>query len=153
MARAQSQWLQLSSGGTVYARWQNFYNNVAITFDGATWSWLPFDADGYVEGQTGDEGEISVTLPATTPVLEILERALDGGWMAELSVYEFDSLAGAGAPLPDQTLIASAVGEVVGAAGSFATVTLQLGSSLSPVGAQVPPRTCTTRLVGVPCKL
>ncbi len=43
--------------------------------------------------------------------------------------------------------------ELVGAGGGFESITLELGSSLSPIGAQVPPRTFSTRLVGVPCRL
>jgi hypothetical protein len=42
---------------------------------------------------------------------------------------------------------------VVGAGGAFESLRLELGSSLAPVGAQVPPRTFTTRLIGAPCKL
>jgi hypothetical protein len=70
-------------------------------------------------------------------------------------MYEFDTLAegAASGPVAVQDLIASYVGEVVGASGTFESISLELGSSLSPVGAQVPPRTFTTRLVGAPCKL
>lgn len=153
MARGQSQFLRLYSGSTTYARWQNYYTNSAVIYSGGTWSWVPFDADGYTEGQTGDEGGVAITLPATADVVAQVEQALRGAWLAELSVYEFDTLEGNDAPQTGQTLIASYLGEVVGAGGSFATVTLELGSSLSPIGAQVPPRTFTTRLVGVPCKL
>jgi hypothetical protein len=153
MARAQSQYLKISNGTTTYARWQNYYTNSSVVFDGGTWDWLPFDADGYVEGQTGDEGGMAITLPATAPVISIVEAALRDAWLAELTVYEFDMLDGNDAPQPGQDVIASYLGEVVGAGGTFATITLQLGSSLSPIGAQVPPRTFTTRLAGVPCKL
>jgi hypothetical protein len=42
---------------------------------------------------------------------------------------------------------------VVGVSGSFTSIEMELGSSLSPVGAQVPPRTFSTQLIGAPCKL
>jgi hypothetical protein len=153
MARAQAQYLSFSSGTTVYDRWQNYYVNSTVVWDGATWAWLPFDADGFVEGQTGDEGGLTVTLPATALVMIEVDAALRGAWLAELSVYEFDLLNGDTAPQAEQELVASFIGEVVGAGGGFESIKLELGSGLAPVGAQVPPRTCTTRLVGVPCKL
>ena len=68
-------------------------------------------------------------------------------------MYEFDTLDGNNAPQAGQELIASYVGEVVGAGGPFESISLELGSSLSPVGAQVPPRKYTSRLIGVPVKL
>jgi hypothetical protein len=153
MARGQSQFLRLYSGSTTFNRWQNYYTNASVVLSGGTWAWLPFDADGYTEGQTGDEGGVAITLPATAAVVQEVELALRNAWLAELNVYEFDTLDGNDAPQAGQTLIASYLGEVVGAGGTFATITLELGSSLAPIGAQVPPRTFTTRLVGVPCKL
>jgi hypothetical protein len=73
----------------------------------------------------------------------------------QLETYEFDvlDLNATTTPLPDQTLVAAFTGEVVGASGDMTTITMELGSSLAPVGAQVPPRLFTTRLIGVPAKL
>lgn len=155
MARGQSQFLRVFDGSTTYQRWQNHYIQQSVTLSGATWNWLPFDVDGFTEGQTGDEGGMTVTLPGTALVIAEVEKALREARLVEISMYEFDVLedgATAG-PLADQDLIASYVGEVVGAGGSFESIRLELGSSLSPVGAQVPPRTFTTRLIGAPCKL
>jgi hypothetical protein len=45
------------------------------------------------------------------------------------------------------------VGEVIGASAGLTTMTWRLGSALSPVGAQFPPRTAITPLIGVPCRL
>ena len=153
MARAQAQYLRLFSGTATYDRWQNYYVNAAVTWSGQQWAWMSFDADGFTEAGTGDEGGLSITLPATPQVIAEVQSALRDGWLAELSVYEFDTLNGNTIPQASQVLIAFAVGEVVGASGTFTTIDIELGSSLSPVGAQVPPRTFTTRLVGAPCKL
>ena len=49
-------------------------------------------------------------------------------------------------------LVGSATGEVIGASGGLTSITMRLGSALSPVGAQFPPRTATTPLIGVPCR-
>ena len=80
-------------------------------------------------------------------------QALNEARLAELQVYEFDTLLGNSTPQAGQSLIASYLGEVVGVSGGFTSIQMQLGSSLSPVGAQVPPRKFTSNLIGSPCKL
>jgi hypothetical protein len=153
MARAQSQFLRLYDGSASYFRWQNYYINQAVGWSGALWSYQAFAADGFTAGQTGDESSIAVTLPATTMVVDAVQASLAAGWMAELLLYEFDLFDGLVAPPTGQVLVDSFVGEVVGAGGSFLELTLQLGSSLAPVGAQLPPRKFSTRLIGVPLQL
>ena len=153
MARGQSQYLRIFSGATTYQRWQSYYVNTSVSYGGAVWSYQPFDADGITAGEVQSESSISVTLPATTNVMEVVLQALNEARLAELQVYEFDTLLGNSTPQTGQTLIASYLGEVVGVSGGFTSIQMQLGSSLSPVGAQVPPRTFSTRLIGAPCKL
>jgi hypothetical protein len=153
MARGQSQYLRIFSGTTTYQRWQAYYVNTSVTWESASWSYQPFDADGITAGEVQSESSISVTLPATTNVMEVVLQALDEARLAELRLYEFDTLLGNSTPQTGQTLIASYLGEVVGVSGSFTSIQMELGSSLSPVGAQVPPRTFSTRLIGAPCKL
>ena len=153
MARGQSQYLRIFSGSTTYQRWQSYYVNTSVSYGGAVWSYQPFDADGITAGEVQSESSISVTLPATTNVMEVVLQALNEARLAELQVYEFDTLLGNSTPQTGQTLIASYLGEVVGVSGGFTSIQMQLGSSLSPVGAQVPPRTFSTRLIGAPCKL
>jgi hypothetical protein len=153
MARGQSQYLRIFDNGGTLQRWQNYYINSTVTYDSASWAYVGFDVDGFTAGQTGDEGGVSVTLPATAFVIDTVEDALRNARLVELSMYEFDTLDGNDAPQAGQELIASYVGEVVGAGGPFESISLELGSSLSPVGAQVPPRKYTSRLIGVPVKL
>lgn len=153
MARGQSQYLRIFSGSTTYQRWQSYYVNTSVSYGSATWSYQPFDADGITAGEVQSESSISVTLPATTNVMEVVLQALNEARLAELQVYEFDTILGNSTPQTGQTLIASYLGEVVGVSGGFTSIQMQLGSSLSPVGAQVPPRTFSTRLIGAPCKL
>jgi hypothetical protein len=153
MARGQSQYLRIFSGSTTYQRWQSYYVNTSVSYGGAVWAYQPFDADGITAGEVQSESSISVTLPATTNVMEVVLQALNEARLAELQVYEFDTLLGNSTPQTGQTLIASYLGEVVGVSGGFTSIQMQLGSSISPVGAQVPPRTFSTRLIGAPCKL
>ena len=153
MARGQSQFLRIFSGSTTYQRWQSYYVNTSVTWESAAWSYQPFDADGITAGEVQSESSISVTLPATTNVMEVVLQALDEARLAELRLYEFDTILGNSTPQTEQTLIASYLGEVVGVSGSFTSIQMQLGSSISPVGAQVPPRKFTTKLIGAPCQL
>jgi hypothetical protein len=153
MARGQSQYLRIFSGSTTYQRWQSYYVNTSVTWESAAWSYQPFDADGITAGEVQSESSISVTLPATTNVMEVVLQALNEARLAELRLYEFDTILGNSTPQTGQTLIASYLGEVVGVSGSFTSIQMQLGSSISPVGAQVPPRKFTSNLIGSPCKL
>ena len=153
MARAQSQFLRIYSGSITYNRWQSYYVNTTVSWESAQWSYQPFEADGITAGSVQSESSINITLPATTNVIDSVLAALNESRLMELRMYEFDTILGNNAPQTGQSLIASYVGEVVNASGSFTTITVELGSSLSPIGAQVPPRKFTSRLIGVPCRL
>ena len=153
MARAQSQFLRIFDEDGTYHRWQNYYVNSSVTLESALWQYQQFDADGFTAGQTGDEGGISVNLPATARVVSVVEDALRNGRLFEIRMFEFDSSVDNFRPQADQDLIASYIGELVGGGGLFETLSLELGSSLSPVGAQIPPNKFTSRNIGVPCKL
>lgn len=153
MARGQSQYLRIFSGATTYQRWQSYYVNTSVSYGSAVWAYQPFDADGITAGEVQSEASISVRLPATTNAIEVALQALNEARLAELQLFEFDTILGNSTPQSGQTLIASYVGEVVGVSGSFTAIEMELGSSLSPVGAQVPPRTFSTQLIGAPCKL
>jgi len=153
MARAQAQYLRIFSGSTTYQRWQSYYVNTSVSYGSAVWAYQPFDADGITAGEVQSESSITVRLPATTNAIEVALQALDGARLAELQLYEFDTLLGNATPQAGQSLIASYLGEVVGVSGSFTSIEMELGSSLAPIGAQVPPRKFTTKLTGSPCKL
>lgn len=153
MARAQSQFLRIFSGATTYQRWQSYYVNTSVTWDGASWAYQEFDADGITAGEVQAESSISIRLPATTNVIEAARQALDEARLVELQLFEFDPLLGSTPTATGQRLIASYLGEVVGVQGSLTSLQLNLGSSVSPIGAQMPPRKFSTKLIGNPCQL
>lgn len=154
MARAQSQYLRIyDAGGTTYQRWQSYYANITVTWDGQSWQFVPFIADGFTEGISGDEANITVQAPAITTVVTAFETAILDGRMVELSTYQFDPLFGNDAPQAGQTLIARYVGQVAGGGGGLTSLTLQLGSAISPIGAQIPPRKFTTAIMGKGARL
>lgn len=147
--RAQSQYLRIyDSGGTTYQRWQSYYANTSVTWSGAKWLYVPFMADGITAGISGDESSVAVTAAATSMVLDAFETAIREGRLVDLSIYQFDSLVDNDAPQAAQELVAAYTGQVVGGGGSLTSLTLQLGSALAPVGAQIPPRKFTTAIMG-----
>lgn len=146
---AQSQFLRVfTAAGTTLQRWQSYYANQPRTHAGASWAYLPFEASGITGGQTGDEGGVTITLPAVPAVADAIHLAIADGHRWELSVYQFTPGLES-----QQQLAATFTGEITGASASLTAITIELGSTLSPVGAQIPPRTFTTRLIGKGCRL
>jgi len=150
MARAQSQFLRIyDSAGITYQRWQNFYSNAIVSWDSASWVYVAFTASGVASGVTGDEGGITLTLPATGVVVQAVDLAMEQARLFEVRTYEFDPVAdGVSSPPAGQTLVAAFLGEITAASERDFELTLDLGSSLSPIGAQIPPRTLTNDLIG-----
>jgi hypothetical protein len=154
MARAQAQYLRIyDTNGVTYQRWQSYYVNATVTWDSAAWQYVPFAADGFTAGISGDEADISVVAPATTTIIAAFESAINNGYQAFLSIYQFDTLLGNSSPQAEQELIAGFIGQVIGGKGGLTSIEIQLGSALSPIGAQVPPRKLITQLIGKGCKL
>lgn len=151
MNRAQAGYLRIyDSAGTTYQRWQNFYSNKIITWSSAQWVYVPFASSGVASGATGDEGGITITMPATSVVVQAVQLAMEQARLFEVSVYEFDAeTAGVVTPPLSQLLISRFLGEIATASEADFQYTLQLGSSLAPVGAQFPPRTLTSNLMGM----
>ena len=150
MARALAQYLEITDpSGIARHRWQNYYINSNVSYSGKIWIYQEFSADGLVDGQ---QTSLNVTMPATLLVRTMLDSALSEGWLVEVFGYQFDMIESNTAPLTNQTLTGSFLGEVIRARGGLYELSMELGSSLSPVGAQFPPRKLTTQLVGTPCK-
>ena len=147
--RAQSQYLRIyDSGGTTYQRWQSYYANTSVTWASAKWLYVPFIADGITAGVSGDESNVTITAAATSMVIDAFEAAILDGRLVDLSIYQFDAGINNDTPQAGQQLVAGYTGQVTGGAATLTTLTLQLGSALSPVGAQVPPRKFTTAIMG-----
>ena len=153
MATGQAAFVSLGDGfGTVYARWQSYWIDAVVSWSSQQWSYQQLDWSGVTSGQAvGDQA--SLILPAVPSVLAMNERALAGPWVATLSVIQFDEALASSGPPATTVLAASCVGEVIGASATLTQVTWKLGSALAPVGAQFPPRTAITALIGVPCRL
>jgi len=152
MARAQAQYLRIFDASTTYQRWQSYYVGTAVTWNGAAWDYQQFDCDGTTSGQSGSDGSMGVTLPATQYVINTIERALRDAQLMEITLYEFDPTINNATPQAGQSLVAAFIGEVVSASGGLSSISVALGSSLAPIGAQAT-RYYTTEIIGVPCQL
>jgi hypothetical protein len=151
--RGQSQYLRVYSGATTYKRWQNYYVNQTVTWDSQSWAYYPFVTDGFIGGTTGTQTGSSIEVPATTEAVNLFSDALSNNWLCEVRFYEFPTALSQSQPQAGQLLIGNIVGEVIGVSGTFTLLTIELGSSLAPVGAQVPPRKFTNTLIGAPLRL
>lgn len=152
-SRSQAQYLRIYSGATTYARWQGYYVGSTVTLDSASWDYFPFFVDGLISGATGKDSGITISIPATSTGTDVLLSALENKRLCEIKVYDFSSSASTTGPPASQDLIASYLGEVISLRGSFTRLEAGLGSALAPIGAQVPPRKFTNKLIGVPLRL
>ena len=153
MGRAQAQYLRIYTGGTDKQLWQSYYVNSTISSGGKNYSYFPFTADGLMSSSASGANRVSVTCPATTTAISALTEALNNQYLCELKVYEFDSRLSNVAPNSNQSLIVNFLGVITEISGSFETLRVRIGSSISPVGASCPPRKFTTDLIGNPIRL
>lgn len=139
-----------SEAGQVVAAYQShWYGRVVI--GGRAYDWLPFEGSGIFQGHVSGEGSTSVELPRTRANWELCVRAMAsaGRWLAQLELWEFPAAGAESLPPGNMERIGITRGQIVKASNDpIQTIKLELGSSLSPVGAMIPPRTATTRLIG-----
>jgi hypothetical protein len=147
--RAQSQYLRIyDNGGTTYQRWQSYYANTSVTWQSQQWLYVPFIADGITSGVSGDETGITITTAATSMVVDTFNAAMREGRLVQLNIYQFDASTNNDTPQASQELIAAFVGQVIGGSATLTTMTIALGTALSPIGAQIPPRVFTPSIMG-----
>jgi len=152
--RGQAQYLRIfTSGGADHKLWQNFYVNADVALSSKTYTYFPFEWDGIGESSALSGQTISLRMPATSLAVDCFETAFKQQQLCLVSTYEFDARLGVDAPQSGQTLIAEFLGYVASMNGSFTSLAVTLGSTLAPIGAQIPPRTATNSLVGVPVQL
>ena len=153
MARAIAQFLRLfEPGSATVERWQSYWAG-SVAWESQTWEYQPFIGEGFTDGLTGSESAVAITAPGSTRIAAAFEEAILRGRFGELRLYQLDTGAGNNAPQAGQILIGQFTGQVVGGGGKLTNVRINLGSALSPVGAQFPPRKFTTAIMGKGCRL
>lgn len=150
--KGQACYLRVFSGATDFQRWQSYYVNQTVSLSSKTWAYHPFTVEAFTGGSTPGE-RFTLQVPATNEAVETFTYALGLNWLCEVKLYEFNTLATQSGPPSSQVLIASVFGEVVEVRGGFTVLSVTIGSGLAPVGAQIPPRTYTTPLVGSPLRI
>jgi hypothetical protein len=154
MSRAQAQYLRIFTvGGLTLQRWHSFYGFKSVSYNGFTWQYQNFSADGFTDGDSGDETNMSISAPATPIVVTAFEQAIRDGIFVQVDTYEFDDEIDDQTPQADQQIITSVIAQVISGSATITSMNLQIGSALSPVGAQCPPRTLTTAIMGAGCQL
>lgn len=135
---------------------------------------LPFDSGVIVTTNTGDSETLDVDLPASASIIGLVEKAMRDRQMWTVWIFQFEALSKGTLqptggewngrelyeggivsldPPGDLTLLAAFSGYIQEASIQGTTIAVQLGSTLSPVGSQVPPRKFTTARVGAPMRL
>jgi hypothetical protein len=150
--RGQAQYLRIFGGSTTYERWQGFYVGQTITLESQQWRYYPFVANGLIGGNAGNDEGVTVTVPATSTAVLSFEQALSENYLVEVRVFEFDTRLTQAQPQTTQQLIGTFIGEVLNISGSFSSIDVALGSGLASIGAQAPPRTFTSTLIGAPLR-
>ena len=152
--RGQAQYLRIyAPGGADYQLFQNFYVNQTVTVSAKAYTFFPFACDGITETSALGGRSIQVKFPATSLAVNAFQEASRLKYLCELSVYEFDTRLGVASPQSAQILIASFLGYISRMNGSFTALRVELGSTLAPIGAQIPPLTASNELVGVPLQI
>lgn len=137
-----------SDYSTVVARYQSYWPGQTVDGHG----FYPFNANAIVSNATGGQESLSVEFAVTQEIVNVIEAGLGSGYFVELAFYAFTPTA-SGAPPTSKTLFATFIGELISATQSESSVSLAIGSNLSAVEAQAPPRKFTTTLIGAPPKL
>jgi hypothetical protein len=134
----------MTANGSVIRQWQNYWFEQTVEGYGH----LPFNLSEAFSSSSSGQQSATVTLPISESVLTAVEDALRLAHLFRLMLYQVD--ASSAADPSARQLITEFIGEVISAEVEVASVTVSIGSSLDPLGAQVPPRKFTNTLVGTP---
>ena len=132
---------------------QNYYHST-ITVSGVGFQFLDFSVEGLQSTYNADQNELTVTLPALTTAVDVAARGT-GTLLAEVTVYNFEAATAAEAPPVGQVTLLQFVGLLASweLPNFDTTLAVTIGSALSPVGAEFPPRRYSSAIVGIPCRL
>lgn len=146
---AVGNFIRIRPGTTVLYRFQNFYINQTKRYDGetpsATYNFVPFGFSGVTINRTGDGLDASLVFPNNDLSKAWVSEAVESRWIIEVDVLAFD---------PDVTQpsvtdrVHTYTGQVTGGRHDQTSVQVALGTVLDAVGADVPMRTLTNKLVG-----
>lgn len=140
---ALCQFVRVLNGSTVQYAAQNYY--IGQTVDG--YPFAPFTVGPAVAASSADENESELLFPYSRADWDFFYGAFTAGWIADILYRQFTPIEGA---VPPMTLIARYTGEIVEVGFTVTGISVKLGSALSPIAAQIPPRKFSTTLTGDP---
>ncbi len=131
-----------TSAGTV-RRCQNYFIAETKTFQGESYGFAPFQADGALASLNGENQQLRVLFPS----LEVVIRLVEEGDGNRLSVLRLTTAWLSGSDQIVTTFNDFFIG--IGATYNEETVELRFRSSMDSVGAAFPGRTLTSDNVGI----
>lgn len=143
MELAVGNFMSFSLSGITQYRFQNFFIGETITYNGGSYGFLPFGFSGVTVNRTGDNTEASLVLPNNDLSRNWAVEAIDRRWLAQVEVILLD---------PDNrstfNQLHTYVGQVAGGKWDESSLQLTLSTVLDAVGADVPGRRLTQKLIG-----
>lgn len=143
MELAIGNFVTFTDNGVVRQRFQNFFISETITYSGNQFGFLPFGFSGVTINRTGDNTDASLVLPNNALSRNWAVEALNSRWLAHVRVMLLD---------PDDrtsfTLLHQYYGLVASGSWKEAELNLTLNTVLDAVGADVPQRRLTQKLIG-----
>ena len=127
-----------AANGTIY-RWQNFW----IKENVGKYSFIPYGFSGLTTNRQGDNIDATLVFPNNELSRQWALAAAQERWLAEVKVILFDP-----DDKTDQTVLHTYVGQVSSAGWGETAINVRLNSLLDAVGADVPARRLSQRLVG-----
>jgi hypothetical protein len=130
--------------GTVVKQWQNRWNSQTIEGH----EFMPFMINEINSAISSNSDTVTIQFPEIKAIVDLVEAAVSAAYIVQLSIKKYTTPTAT----TGGTVVAMTTGEVVQASMNTQMVQVVLGSSLDPVGAQVPPRRYTTTILGAPAR-
>ena len=134
--------ITFTSPSGVGQRWQNFFTEGAVSFNGQNWQLLPFNYQGAQKTKGGDNISSQLLLPANPLTLNFVQEAVNLNWTVEVETYQLTDTYAPGTKLGHEFWMVTGLGY------STQAVELQLSNALDAVGAQAPNARITYEMVG-----
>ena len=152
--RQQLALLDLSTpGGVPMTRWHSRREWQSFSWEGATWTFQPFEHSGVAMGGSLDDGQAGLSFPRLSALEQILTRGHRDCWRGRLRVLHWDDdVVTSGAPPSAAAVVATCRGVLAIASMSLTALEASLDASLMTVagGGMFPPTVATSSLIGVP---
>ena len=123
-------------------RWQNFFSEGPVTFDGNPYQLLPFNYRGAQKTKNGDNISSQLILPANYLTLNWVQQAVNNNWTVNVKTYQLTDTYTPQTILGDETWMAT------GLSYNTQAVEMELSSALDAIGAQAPNLRISREAVG-----